>query len=162
MLSQHQKDEIVRLMQAGKTATQVGVAVGATRGQINGYWFRWKRNEAKAAKAELAALSQPEPPEPSPPAPAAKRPPARLGAVPAKGIPLEKLPERLSACRWPLWPSDGPPSNPPMFCGAKCQGPYCEAHARMAYSARPLWGPPQSSAPTMNRVGPEALPDLVA
>lgn len=134
-------ETLTRLWRQGDlSAAMIARRLGVTRNAVLGKIHRLGLSQPLQPRPPAIARP-PRPAKPRPVASARRAPPsepartsARPGAETEPGLVarLEDLPTR--ACHWPL---GDPQAAGFAFCGRRAEtGPYCPAHARMAYRGR--------------------------
>lgn len=123
-------------LSAATIARRLGVTRNAVLGKIHRLGLSKPRRPRPPAIAPPPRPGKPRPIAPAarPPASAPVRTPTKLTAEIGRGLVarLEDLPTR--ACHWPL---GDPQAADFTFCGRRAEtGPYCPAHAGMAYRGR--------------------------
>jgi GcrA cell cycle regulator len=119
--------ELIRLWEAGHSASHIGKVLGVSKNAVIG----------KAHRLKLPPRPSPIRRSATPRAPRAAPVPKRVPKMPARPIMrAARAHGGASSCLWPI----GDPSTPDFhFCGAQAEPgkPYCLEHCARAYVTRP-------------------------
>ncbi len=131
--------DLVRLWDAGHSASYIGNAIGVTKNAVIGKAHRLKLPSRPSPIRHAAAPKTPKlKPKPVPamaPKPVAKAPPKPVVRA-VRAARATHAQAGSASCLWPF----GDPSTPDFyFCGAEAEPgkPYCSEHCARAYVSRP-------------------------
>ncbi len=132
--------DLVRLWDAGHSASHIGNAIGVTKNAVIGKAHRLKLPARPSPIRHATAPSTPKP-NPKPVSVSVSAPKPLIKARPKPVVRAARAPRAarahgVASCLWPI----GDPSTPDFhFCGAEAEPgkPYCSEHCARAYVSRP-------------------------